>query len=68
MAKQPEFTRYLPLDEWLRQQPAALSHIQLTSDQAEAILVAPLPASASKTGDLVDYCPTVDPASPPRLV
>jgi len=48
MAKQPEFNKYLPLDEWFRKQPAAAKHIKLTFDQVEAILASPLPASATK--------------------
>jgi len=41
MAKQPEFNKYLPLEEWFRKQPA-------TAQQVETILGAPLPASATK--------------------
>ncbi len=48
MAKQPEFTKYLPLDDWFRQQPASAAPIELTFDQVEAILGAPLPKSATK--------------------
>ena len=48
MAKQPEFTKYLPLEEWFRKQPAAAKQIELTFDQVEEILGAPLPASAAK--------------------
>ena len=48
MAKQPEFTKYLPLDEWFRRQPASAKQIELTFDQVEAILGAPLPKSATK--------------------
>lgn len=35
MAKQPEFKKYLPLDEWFRNQPAATEQIELTFDQVE---------------------------------
>lgn len=35
MAKQPEFKKYLPLDEWFRDQPAATEQIELTFDQVE---------------------------------
>ena len=48
MAKQPEFTKYLPLDEWFRKQPKSAKQIRLTFDQVEAILGKPLPASATK--------------------
>jgi hypothetical protein len=48
MAKQPEFTKYLPLDEWFRKQPLKTIKIEMTFDQVEAILGAPLPASATK--------------------
>ena len=48
MAKQPEFSKYLPLEEWFRKQPPAAKHIEMTFDQVEAILGAPLPASATK--------------------
>lgn len=48
MAKQPEFKKYLPLDEWFRKQPATAKKIKLTFDQVEAILGTPLPKSASK--------------------
>jgi hypothetical protein len=48
MAKQPEFTKYRPLDEWFRNQPATATRIELTFDQVEEILGAPLPKSATK--------------------
>jgi hypothetical protein len=48
MAKQPAFTKYLPLEEWFRQQPTTPATIELTFDQVEAILGNPLPASATK--------------------
>lgn len=48
MAKQPEFTKYLALDAWFRKQPPTPGEITLTFDQVEAILGAPLPASATK--------------------
>lgn len=48
MAKQPEFNKYLPLEEWFRNQPSTPNEITLTFDQVEAILGAPLPASATK--------------------
>lgn len=48
MAKQPEFTKYLPLDEWFRLRPARVKIIELTFAQVEAILGAPLPKSATK--------------------
>ncbi len=38
MAKQPEFRKYIPLDEWFRDQPASAQTIELTFDQVEAIL------------------------------
>jgi len=48
MAKQPEFRKYLPLDEWFRKQPAMMEQIELTFDQVEAILGTPLPKSATR--------------------
>ena len=48
MAKQPEFSKYLPLEEWFRKRPLTAKQIELTFDQVEAILGAPLPASAAK--------------------
>ena len=48
MAKQPEFSKYLPLEDWFRKQPASAGQIELTFDQVEAILGAPLPKSATK--------------------
>ncbi len=48
MAKKPEFTKYLPLDNWFRHQPADRQEIELTFEQVEAILGAWLPASATK--------------------
>jgi len=48
MAKQPEFSKYLPLEEWFRNQPTTAEQIEMTFDQVEAILGAPLPASATK--------------------
>jgi hypothetical protein len=48
MAKQPEFRKYLPLEEWFRKQPATPEQIELTFDQVEAILGTPLPRSATK--------------------
>lgn len=48
MAKQPEFRKYLPLDDWFRNQPSNVEQIQLTFDQVEAILGSALPKSATK--------------------
>ena len=48
MAKQPEFHKYVPLEEWFRNQPITAAPIELTFDQVEAILGAPLPRSATK--------------------
>jgi hypothetical protein len=48
MAKQPEFKKYLPLEEWFRKQPTTTQQIELTFDQVEAILGTPLPRSAAK--------------------
>jgi hypothetical protein len=48
MAKQPEFTKCLPLEEWFRKQPSAAEQLELTFDQVEAILGSPLPASATR--------------------
>jgi hypothetical protein len=49
MAKQPEFTKYMPLDDFFRKQPASKKSLKLTYEQVEKILGAPLPASASKS-------------------
>jgi hypothetical protein len=48
MAKQPEFNKYLPLEDWFRKQPPAARQIELTFDQVEEILGAPLPVSATR--------------------
>ena len=48
MAKQPEFNKYLPLEAWFRKQPTTAKQVDLTFDEVEAILGAPLPASATK--------------------
>jgi hypothetical protein len=48
MPKQPEFRKYLPLDEWFSKQPVTAAPIELTFDQVETILNAPLPRSATK--------------------
>ena len=48
MSKQPEFKKYLPLEAWFRNQPTTPGQIELTFDQVEAILGAPLPASATR--------------------
>ena len=48
MPKQPEFRKYLPLEEWFRKQPTTAEQIELTFDQIEEILGTPLPASATK--------------------
>ena len=48
MARQPEFRKYLPLDDWFHTQPETTQQIELTFDQVEAILGSPLPKSATK--------------------
>ena len=48
MAKQPEFTKYLLLEEWFRTRPASAKKLTLTFAEAEQILAAPLPASSLK--------------------
>ena len=48
MAKQPKFSKYLPLEEWFRNQSPTAKQITLRFDQVEAILGAPLPPSATK--------------------
>ena len=48
MSKQPEFKKYLPLEEWFTNRPAAAEQVELTFDQVEAILGNPLPASTTK--------------------
>jgi hypothetical protein len=48
MPKQPEFHKYLPLEEWFRNQPTTPEQIELTFDQVEAILGKRLPKSATK--------------------
>lgn len=47
MSKQPDFTKYLPLDDWFRNQPASVKQITLTFEQVEEILGAKLPESAT---------------------
>ena len=58
MAKQPEFTKYLPLDKWFRQQSATTKQIELTFDQIEEILGNPLPKSA---GQLTTWWTNIQP-------
>ena len=48
MAKQPEFRKYLSLDDWFRKQSTTAEPIVLTFDQIEVILGTPLPKSATK--------------------
>jgi hypothetical protein len=48
MAKQSEFRKYLPLDEYFRNQPATTKQIELTFGEVEAILGSPLPKSATR--------------------
>ena len=48
MAKQAEFHKYLPLEEWFRTQPTTAAPIELTFNHVEAILGTPLPRSATK--------------------
>jgi hypothetical protein len=48
MAKQPEFTKYLPLEEWFHNRPISAKQIELTFEEVETILGAPLPNSAAK--------------------
>lgn len=48
MAKQPEFGKYLPLDEWFCQRPTRLKSLKLTFAQVESILGTALPKSATK--------------------
>jgi hypothetical protein len=48
MAKQPEFKKYLPLEEWFRKQSTTAEPIELTFDEVEAILRSLLPKSATK--------------------
>lgn len=48
MAKQPEFTKYLPLEGRFRNLPSSKRQIELTFDQVEEILGTPLPKSATK--------------------
>ena len=48
MSKQPEFTKYLPLEDWFRKQPASKKQIKLTFDEVEKILGNALPKSAAK--------------------
>ncbi len=45
----PEFTKYLPLETWFRNQPKRVKQLKLTFDEVEKILGAPLPASAAKS-------------------
>lgn len=48
MAKQPEFRKYLPLDEWFGKQPITKKQIELTFGQVEGILGTPLLKSAAR--------------------
>lgn len=48
MAKQPEFTKYRPLNDWFRTQPASKKTLTLTFNQVEKILDSSLPASSLK--------------------
>jgi hypothetical protein len=48
MPKQPEFRKYLPLDEWFRDRHAETNQVELTFEQVETILGNPLPKSATK--------------------
>ncbi len=48
MSKQPEFSKYLPLDDWFRNQPLTTTHLELTFDQVEQILGRRLPNSAMR--------------------
>ena len=48
MAKQPEFIKYRPLDEWFRVRPDSEKQVTLSFDQVEEILGAPLPSSSIK--------------------
>jgi hypothetical protein len=48
MTKQPEFHKYLPLEEWFRNQPTTAEQIELTFEEVEAILGSSLPKSATK--------------------
>jgi hypothetical protein len=48
MSKQPEFKKYLALENWFGKQPASSSLIELTFEEVETILGNPLPASATK--------------------
>jgi hypothetical protein len=50
MAKQPEFNKYLPLEDWFRKQPPTTRQIELT-----------LAGLCDQTEDLVDQCTTQDP-------
>ena len=61
MSKQPEFKKYLPLEEWFRTRPARLKRIELTFDQVEAILSGSSFAQIrDQVGNLVDECPAKD--------
>jgi len=48
MSKQPEFRKYLPLEEWFRQRANAAEPIEMTFEQVESILGSPLPKSATR--------------------
>ena len=48
MAKQPEFKKYQPLDEWFGKQTTIREPILMTFDQVEEILGTPLPKSATR--------------------
>lgn len=49
MKKQPEFHKYLPLEDWFRSHPADTRQVTLTFTEIEAILGEALPKSAHKS-------------------
>jgi hypothetical protein len=59
MAKQPEFTKYLPLDEWFRKQPKSAKQLELTLPQVAEILGKPLPASSAKPSWWTNVLPKI---------
>ncbi len=61
MAKQPEFHKYLPLEEWFRNQPTTADQIELTFDQVEANPGNLFAEIGDQVDNVVDKCPTQDP-------
>jgi hypothetical protein len=59
MAKQPEFKKYLPLDEWFSKQDTSKKHLELSLAQVEEIVGNPLPKSSSKPSWWTNVAPKI---------